>query len=403
MLRIILFFLSFFMSFSKYEISYGKTPDVILISLDGFRHDYPQKFGLEFLSELQRASYFSHKLYPIFPSKTYPNHFSLITGAYPDEHGIIGNIFYDKETGREFHIGNDKIKNDPSWYKKAPLWVSLEKRGIKTASYFWPGSEVPISGIKPTYYKKFDNNIPSTQRLEGALTWMKLPEKERPHFISLYISEVDSYGHQFGPEATETKESCLKIDKLLKKFFADARKINPLVNIIICSDHGMTTIEPKNILYLSDLMDTKKIAYVTGEGPILHLYFKTEEEAQKFYPSIQKTEKITAYLKKDIPKRHHLKKSKYTGDIFIEAKYPYYILQNKNKSLSDKGAHGYDPNLVSDMIGIYYEEGPGFNKKSPRRVHLTNDVYWRIKKLFKGQYQKKTTKRKKNPKRHFPV
>ena len=363
-------------------LAYGKTPYLVLISIDGFRYDYPQKFDLKFMKKLQKQSEHSNELYPVYPTLTFPNHLSTITGTYPDEHGIIGNIFYDKERKIEYSITNEKTKKDPTWYLKEPIWTGLEKKGIISASYYWPGSDVAINGKKPTYSFSFDDSTTREAKLKQTLEWLKMPEDKRPHFISLYFPKVDSLGHVFGPNAEETKRESQAIDKFLKRLMTEVTAVNPFVNFIICSDHGMVEIQKEKVVFLKDLMDLKKPIFMSGNGSLIHLYFKDTKTAEDFYPSIKQNESIKAYLKKDIPENLHLRKGKHTGDIILVAEYPTALLQSEAimKAHPIKGTHGYDAYKVKEMKGIYFEVGQNFMSKS--RVKETRDIYYRIKEVF---------------------
>lgn len=363
-------------------LSHGKDPYVLLISLDGFRHDYPQKFDLKFLKKLQNRSTHSNRLHPVYPTKTFPNHLSTVTGVYPDEHGIIENNFYDKKRKVEYSIGDPKAVKDPTWYKKDPIWNDLEKKGIKTASYFWPGSEALINGRQPSYVKEFNHSTANETVLKQALTWLQMPEDKRPHFMTLYFHTVDSAGHSFGPNSQKTREAAKVLDRFMERVFSEVKKVRPDINIIICSDHGMTELREEDVLLLKDIMDIKKPINITGNGTLIQLYFKTNKEAQNFFPSIKKSSQYTAYLKKDIPEKYHLKKSAHTGDIVLVANYPTFLLQRAEllKKHFIRGHHGYDSYKVEDMVGIYFEEGPDFQEPSP--VKETKDIYYRMKNIF---------------------
>src|SRR5579863_3743282 len=178
-------------------------PYVVMVSLDGFRYDYARKDGAKHLLALgKEGAVAAEGMIPAYPSLTFPNHYTLVTGLYPEHHGIVANNFYDPARKERYSYTNPATSHDGSWYGGEPLWVLAEKQGMRTACFFWPGSEAAIEGVRPTYYMKYDSKFPNEKRVEQVLDWLKLPEAQRPHFITLYFSLTDSRGHEYGPEST---------------------------------------------------------------------------------------------------------------------------------------------------------------------------------------------------------
>src|ERR1700686_1167950 len=114
---------------------------VVLVSLDGFRYDYATKYGAKnLLAMATRGASAPEGMIPSYPSVTFPNHYSIVTGLYPDHHGIVGNTFYDPARKQSYSYTNPKTTGDGSWYNGTPLWVLAEKQGMRAASFFWPTS-----------------------------------------------------------------------------------------------------------------------------------------------------------------------------------------------------------------------------------------------------------------------
>jgi predicted AlkP superfamily pyrophosphatase or phosphodiesterase len=211
-------------------------PYVVLVSLDGFRYDYAERYLATNLLEIGKAGAAAKGLIPVFPSLTFPNHVSIVTGLYPEHHGIVENGFYDPARKEFYGVG--ARSRDASWYRAKPLWVLAEEQRVKAASMFWPSTDAEILGIRPSYWKVYDSGFPNDQRVAQVLDWLKLPEDQRPHFITVYFGDVDAAGHRFGPESTEAGEAVRRIDKLVGDLWKGIQALHLPVNLIVVSDHG---------------------------------------------------------------------------------------------------------------------------------------------------------------------
>jgi len=220
---------------------------LILISIDGFRPDYLEWYDAPNLSALAREGVSAPDgMLPVFPSKTFPNHYSIVTGLYPSSSGMLSNTMYDEESDSWFRMRDRSAVEDPVWWGGEPIWVTAEKQGRVSATYFWVGSEAPIQGIQPTFWYRFDGSVPGKERVDQALAWLDLPLQERPTFITLYFEDVDSIGHRFGPESQEVEEAVARMDGLIGRLLVGLRERTLLdsVNLMIVSDHGMAEIDP---------------------------------------------------------------------------------------------------------------------------------------------------------------
>ena len=244
------------------------TGPLILVSIDGFRWDYFQVHQAPVLQKLAAQGVHARRLTPCFPSKTFPNHYTLVTGLRPENHGIVANWFYDPSFSAMFNIRNPESNTESRGWGGEPVWVTAEKQGVSSASFFWPGSEAKIHGRRPSFYKTFDKKLTSMQRVDGLLAWLSLPETQRPRFSTLYFDIVDTAGHTFGPTAPETAAAVREVDDAVAHLLAglDRLGLGERANLVIVSDHGMSECGPDRIIFLEDLMDVSKVQ-VESTGP----------------------------------------------------------------------------------------------------------------------------------------
>ncbi|MGK0367318.1 MAG: putative AlkP superfamily pyrophosphatase or phosphodiesterase [Thermoproteota archaeon] len=337
------------------------SPYLILISIDGFRHDYAKLHEAKTISQFAKSGVSSKALTPIFPSKTFPNHYSIITGQYAQNHGIVANSFYDPKRNETYKIGS-ATTSDGSWYGGNPLWLAIKKNGIKTASYFWVGSDANIQNQYPTYYFPYAHSTPNNIRVNKVIEWLNLPKAQRPHFITLYFSEVDSAGHKHGPEATQTKQAVQNIDQAIANLEKGIATTGLPVNIVLVSDHGMQKLDKNKIIFLDQLSALKDVR-VIGKGTHSNLYITDKKVLKKTYDELKKSPNLNVYLKSDIPRHFHYSKNERIGDIVLSPNSPYYILKKKNPLSTVKGgSHGFDPYKTKTMGGIFYAKGPNFKK-----------------------------------------
>lgn len=361
-----------------------KTGYVILISFDGFRSDYVERFKLPNFKAFIKNGAAAEALIPSFPSKTFPNHYTLVTGLYPGHHGLVDNHFYDPAKKQVYTMKDKAVVTDSSYYGGVPLWQLARNNGIKSASYFWVGSELSSEKLRPDYYFPYNQSVPFEDRVDQVITWLKLPEKERPHLITLYFSSPDSESHTFGPMANETKEKLLSIDSLLGKFMQKIKGTGIDANIILVSDHGMLEIRNKeeNYILLDDLINTKgKITVVNG-GTQVHVYTGGQAQKDSLFRLLTANAKTFTVLRREnfpaVWRYNHPR----AGDLLLVANPgKYFVTGDRNKLLKDIelesenfGAHGYDPTIVNDMYGIFYASGPnikaGVTVKAFQNIHV---------------------------------
>jgi predicted AlkP superfamily pyrophosphatase or phosphodiesterase len=332
-------------------------PYVLLISLDGFRYDYAERDHATNLLALGQSGVTAKALIPSFPTTTFPNHYTIVTGLYPAHHGIVDNSFWDTDRHAEFKSSDSASTTEGSWWGGTPLWVLAEQQGMRAASFFWPGSDAEIQHTRPTYYYKYDGKIPNERRVAQVIEWLKLPTPERPHFITLYFSDVDHEGHLFGPDAPQTHEAIRAIDTVLGKLFSEVRTLGVHLDIFVVSDHGMTTVTGDvDMSKLADLEGVETAANSTD----FKFYSSDPKRIDQLYSQLHgKDPRIDVYRRGDIPQRLHYSGNQRIGDLVALAVAPVVLhLASKPGQTEPNGMHGYDVARMPEMRGIFFAAGP---------------------------------------------
>jgi len=332
-------------------------PYVILVSLDGFRPDYSQRYGAGNLQALgRRGASAPQGMLPTFPSVTFPNHYSIVTGLYPENHGIVANSFYDPRRKQHFVYTDRRTSADGSWYGGVPLWAMAERQGMRTACFFWPGSEAAIGGIRPTYTVFYDPRIPNEKRIDQVVAWLRLPPEKRPHFITLYYGDADSAGHQTGTNGREIAQAVRRLDGLIARLVAALALLPLPVNLVVVSDHGMVNTE-------GPWIDLERFADLSGFETVGSLlYPPNEAAAARVYSRLRgASDKFVVYRRSQVPARLHYSRNPRAGDPVVIPTGPYLIRARGSGNAGEttpKGMHGYDPQTMEAMRGIFYAAGP---------------------------------------------
>lgn len=373
---LLVFILSCFLNYAQDK------PYVILISFDAFRWDYLDRGISPNLEKIRKEGVSALSLRPAFPSKTFPNHLSIITGMYPAHHGIIANHFLDPLTNGEYSMGDTVSVRDGEWYLGEAFWETAERQGITTASYFWPGSEVQIPYRHPTYYKPYDHYKPYEQRVDGIIEWLTMPADKRPHFINAYFHETDDKGHKFGPNAPETNEAIKRLDGIAGYLINKLTDIKMLdsVNIIFVSDHGMTEVSNERAINIKKILGEKGGKYFDA-GPIMFVT-PEKENIKEVYDILKKNEShYKVYHRDEVPEYFHFNDHPFIAPIIIIADLGWSVISNEKKIWKGKGDHGYD-NQQLDMHGIFLATGPYFKKNYHTGTLWNIDIYPMLCKVF---------------------
>ncbi|HEY3991145.1 MAG TPA: ectonucleotide pyrophosphatase/phosphodiesterase [Acidobacteriaceae bacterium] len=336
---------------------------VVLVSIDGFRYDYAKLYGAPHLDAIAKdGATVPDGMVPAYPSVTFPNHYTIVTGLYPEHHGIVAMSFYDPARKERYAFNDATTVTDGSWYRGVPLWSLAEKQGMRAACFFWPGSEAEIAGKRPSYYLKYDDKVPDEERVDQVVDWLKLPAAKRPHFITLYFAEVDHTGHEYGPDAPETRAAVRHVDGEIGTLRSKLTKLHLPIDLIVVSDHGMAMEQ-------GDWIDLDQYADFTGvqtDGALM--YPDSDEAAAKLYAKLRiASDKFKVYRRSRMPAELDYTGEPRIGDPVIVATGPYAIRVHgpadpaKNHP-PNKGVHGYDPRIVPEMHAIFYAEGPDIRK-----------------------------------------
>jgi predicted AlkP superfamily pyrophosphatase or phosphodiesterase len=368
MKRLLLIIL-FVLTFSQLSLAQEKDPIVVLISLDGFRHDYVARFQPPNLSRFIAEGSAAEGLIPSFPSKTFPNHYTIATGMLPEHHGLVDNSFYEPAKEQVYTMGKRDIVQDGYWYGGTPIWVLAEQHGIKAASYFFVGSEAPVQGIRPSYYHDYDGGVPNLTRIAKVFQWLQLPEVERPRLITLYFSDMDDTGHRFGPNNdTELKKTLFRLDNELGALFEGLKSFDLPIHVVLVSDHGMMEVKQENLILLEPLTEGIQ-ARLVNNGALAHLYLSNSNEKAAVVQLIRsRNPHITVDDLSSTANYSDLNSFRQRiGDLIIIPNKGYYLAdargalryQNNAKRLKTEvfGEHGYSPSYP-EMWGIFYAKGP---------------------------------------------
>ncbi|AXC10861.1 Alkaline phosphodiesterase I [Acidisarcina polymorpha] len=349
---------------------------VVMVSLDGFRYDYAKKYGAKHLLALAAEGASAPEgMVPAYPSITFPNHYTLVTGLYPEHHGIVANSFYDPGRKQRYSYTDPAAVTDGSWYGGTPLWVLAEQQGMRSACFFWPGSEAAIQGVRPSYYLKYDDRFPDEKRIDQVLAWLRLPPEQRPHFITLYYANTDHAGHSFGPDSLETREAVHQMDDLMGRLKAALDALHLPIDLIVVADHGMEKVESGWI----DLDKYTDLTHFQVDGSLL--YPDSEAEAQKAYDQLKKADsRFMVYRLAKVPAGLHFNENPREGDPVIVPTGPYLIRAHAPDSSKGErpppiGMHGYDPAQMKSMRAIFYATGPDIRAGSTVKPFENVNVY----------------------------
>lgn len=371
LLLILFLVLSVFSSVNAQKPIKDLKPTVILVALDGYRYDYLEKYNPPVLNKIARDGVRAKWLIPCFPTKTFPNFYTVATGLYPDNHGIVENNMYDKNFDAEFHLGSKEILNG-RWWGGEPIWVTAEKQGQRAASFFYPGSEAEIMSTRPTIFKEYNGKVPNELRVDTVLSWLDLPQNERPTMITLYFSLIDDAGHEFSGDSIETRYDVLNIDRVIGRLIdgLKARKIDEQANLIFFSDHGMATYRRRDAIILDEMFDVNLAERVFWIGEIAQIFPKAGKE-NEIYAAIKSKlpAKAKIYRKSELPARLKFGKHQRIAPLLVlgdegtilTTRKSFDQWQKEGGLNKPRGGHGYD-NQLESMRATFIAHGSAFKK-----------------------------------------
>jgi predicted AlkP superfamily pyrophosphatase or phosphodiesterase len=339
-----------------------RSPPVLLVGIDGFHPSYLDRPASRHLRELAQAGVRTRWLTPVFPTLTFPNFYSIATGLYPEHHGIVSNTMQDPTLGR-FKLRDQATVHDPRWWSGEPIWATAVRQGKRVATFFWPGSDVSIGGIRPTWYRMFDPAVPNAERVTQVLDWLSLPAERAPALIIVYFGDVDDAGHRYGPDAPETDSAIARVDSAVGAIMEGmrVRGLEERVNLLVMSDHGMAKIEPGHLIYLDDVVNPATVDIV-DLGPMLSLSPRPGA-ADTVYRALARVPHLRVYRKEDMATYHyghHPRIPEIVGVADEGWVVTTHGLAGVRSQLT-RGAHGYPPEIPS-MRAIFLARGPAFKK-----------------------------------------
>jgi predicted AlkP superfamily pyrophosphatase or phosphodiesterase len=356
-------------------------PPVIFISVDGLRADYLARGVTPNINALAASGVHAKIMRPSFPSLTFPNHYTLVTGKRPDHHGIVNNNMEDQRIPEmKFALSNRAAVEDRRWWDEAePVWVTAENAGVKTATMFWPGSEAPIHGVRPSQWLTFDGKLPNPARVAQILSWIDQPQ--RPGFLTLYFDTVDHDGHEFGPDAPETTRAMAEVDAQIGDLVAGLKRRGVVANIVLVSDHGMTNVSPDRVIRLDLALPAGSFRAIStgavagleplpGQDPMLAAALKIPRDHLQCWPKAQ------------IPARLHYGTNARVPSYICLADPGWMTLAVPPRPDAHLGGmHGYDP-AAPDMAATFVAAGPAFRAGAVVPDFDNVDVYPMLMRLL---------------------
>ncbi len=361
-------------------------PALVLVSIDGFRYDYLDRADVEApaLRQLAAEGVRAERLVPVYPTKTFPNHYSLVTGLHPEHHGIVANTMRDPEMTdadgepAEFSLSNRDAVTDDRWWWGEPIWVTAETQGQTAATAFWPGSEAEIQGVRPTYWLEYDGDLAYSARVQQALDWLSLPAGERPALVTLYFEGVDTAGHRFGPESAETAEAIEAVDAALGELVDGlrARGLAETTDVVVVSDHGMAAVSSERLVILDEAIDLDTVDEVVWGEPVG--IWPGDADPDAIVAQINQLPHVRAYRKETLPARLHYGDNRRIPPVVLIADEGWTVTSqeyvDRYPDRPSGGTHGYD-NAVASMHGVFLARGPRFRAGTAVGPVRTVDVY----------------------------
>jgi predicted AlkP superfamily pyrophosphatase or phosphodiesterase len=353
-------------------------PYVILVSIDGFRFDYAERYKAKNILAVRNQGAAAASMAPSFPSITFPNHISIVTGLYPEHHGIVGNRFFDTVRNAEYDM--HRMGADASWYQAGtPLWVLAEQQHVLAGCMFWPTCDGET--VHPSYWKKFDGTFPDEKRVKQVIDWLKLPPEQRPHFITLYFGDVDASGHRYGPESLQTAEAVGQVDRMIGKLREELEPLKLPVNLILVSDHGMQAVTDGEVSLAG--IDTGKVR-VELDGPVAFIYCPDATSIEKTYQHMKKNSRLDVYKRSETPEPWHFNENPRAGDLvaIVRGAAVFTVGLSARRILPPRGDHGYDPQKFPSMQAIFYAIGPNIARETKIASFQNVNVYPFVAKIL---------------------
>ena len=338
-------------------------PYVVLVSLDGFASRYVAQYKPPAIQALTTQGVWARDgMIPVFPSLTFPNHYALATGMYPEHHGLVSNAFLDPARGAWYSMSDQATVGDGTWYRGEPLWVTAERQGMVAASYFWVGSEAAVSGVRPSYWRPYDAGVPNDDRVDQVLAWLKYPAAYRPHLVTLYMSTTDAVGHAYGPDSPEMASAVASVDASIARLVQgiDALPHAGQVTLIVLADHGMDGYTVAGRRYMADASSLTGLT-IASAGPAANLHVAAGRNVSALRDSLGSIPGVSAYLRTEVPERLHYRADARIGDVVLVADSGLMVYPANDRAETGGWTHGWDNALLS-MRALFVARGPTLPK-----------------------------------------
>lgn len=349
----------------------AQPPVTILVSIDAFRADYLDR-GLTPNLKAIVADGIGAVLRPSFPTKTFPNHYAMVTGLRPDRNGIVSNKMED--AARPGVLFTTKNAGDGFWWGQAePIWAAAENAGLRSAAFFYPGSWVAYRGTRPHESFPYDEGVKDEQRVTAVIDWLRRPPETRPRFIALYLDTIDHAGHKYGPDSPEIDSALAAIDGQIERLRTAIAALRLPANLVVVSDHGMAAISPDRIVRLHEIADPADYRLIE-DGSVAMITARPGHDRALAASLLKSRPHVDCRRKAALPARYHYGRNPRVAPFVCVAQVGWVVMDELPKWGLDRGTHGYD-NRAPEMQAIFMAEGPTIRPRGPLPTFDNVDVY----------------------------
>lgn len=340
----------------------AERPYVVLVSVDGMHPDFLERVATPTFDRIAATGVRAEALVPVYPTKTFPNHYSIATGLYASRHGLVDNSFWDPELEAMYRLSDRDAVRDGRFYGGEPIWVTAERQGVRAASYFWVGTEAPIQGVQPTEYRYYDGAVPHKARVDTVLHWLARPAGERPNLVLLYFAEPDGTAHAVGPAGAEVDAMVAEMDGVLARLVAglEALPMADQVNLVVVSDHGMAEVPADNVIILEDHVDLEGVRAIYNTTQVMLHFDGDEARRDQVVRQIRdRLENVSVHLRDETPEHWNYRHNPRIGDVLVVADLGWILRWPGGRPWTGGGMHGWDP-AYPEMNGMFMATGPAF-------------------------------------------
>ena len=361
-----------------------KPQTLLLISLDGFRWDFARKAHTPYLDFLANSGVTVPYVRSVFPTVTYPGHYSIVTGLYPESHGIVSNTMYDPDLKAHFGGAN----TDPRWWNGAePIWVTNQRHKGRSAVLYWPGYSVKIKEMYPKYREYSPSpNIDLNNKTGRVLSFEKRVEKvigwlsgcNPPNFVAVYFEEPDGTCHHHG--WSKVSKSIQQVDKTIGLFVEGLKrhKLLDKVNIIITADHGTTNTSCNKIIDLDKYVDPKNFDFWDSWFNIM--LAPKAGKVEYVYKRLKNVPHLHVYHKNEVPEDLHFRNHRRISPLVVVPSEGWLVSSIKGRRVQDypkqmtELSHGFSCKCKA-MSAAFIAHGPAFKENHAGKPFESVSLY----------------------------